>query len=110
MPETFPVIDPATRERIDVLHYRITEVADMLHMGTTTAYRLLKEEDWPHLQIANRVWVSEADLAAIIDGMRRGRPSAAVPQAEHPAPLGLAVPADPEPADGTPDSDPGGVR
>lgn len=113
MPESFPVVDPTSGELRDVPHYSVAEVAGLLHMGTTTAYRLMHDEGWPHLQIAKRAWISAPDLAAILQGMRRNDDGTAhLPEPEPDAPrhpLGLALPPDPAPVNG-PDGDPGGVR
>jgi hypothetical protein len=106
MPETFPVLDPDTGTLTDVEHFSITEVAEMLHISRTTAYKAMAEDHWPHMTIVKRVWMSGADVAAVVAGMRRN--DAAIPEAEHGVRLGLVIPGEADETHG--DQDPGGVR
>lgn len=109
MPQTFPVLDPATGVLTDTDYYTITEVADMLHVSQSKAYRLMRADGWPHLQIGNAVWLSPQDVGAVVESMRRN--DGPVPEGAESQPgLGIPVPADPWVSDDDADQDPGGVR
>ena len=104
MPATFPEWNDAENRFVDRDYLSLGEVATMLHISRTTAYGYLKSERWPHLKIANHVWIGQDDVRAILASLRHNDP--AVPDDAEPGPLGLALPPD----DAGGDQDPGGVR
>lgn len=103
MPVTFPEWDEAENRLVDRDYRSLSEVAAMLHIARSTAYERLREDGWPYLQVANRIWISERDLRVILAGMRHNG-GAEIPSGSATA-LGEPLPEDP-----WPEADGGGVR
>lgn len=111
MPETFPEWNERENRLVERDYYSLEELADMLHVSRDAAYRRMRADDWPRLEVLRRTWFSAEDVGAIVAHMRHGD---GLPEGEGPRPLGWTVPPDPwdregdaaEPAD----QNPGGVR
>lgn len=104
MPVTFPEWDDTENRLVDRDYLSLSEVATMLHISRATAYDRLKADNWPYLQVANRVWISERDLVVILAGMRHNDDT------PPPAKVGAPALGEPLPEDPWPEPDGGGVR
>lgn len=111
MPETFREWSDEANDWTESLYFTLAEVAAMFHMSRSTAYDRLAADQWPHMLVANRVWLSTADVEHVRQGMRRNDPPRPPEDDDGPRLLGQPIPADPWlDDDGEPDQDPGGVR
>lgn len=68
MPETFPTLDPATGELVEIEYFSVDEVAAMLHLSSATVRRKIvdKQDPWPHITIIRGHWMSAADIGWVV--------------------------------------------
>jgi excisionase family DNA binding protein len=50
----------------------VRAVAARLGVSTATVYKLVGQGDLPHARVSNAIRISPVDLAAYVDGRRRG--------------------------------------
>ncbi len=57
----------------DKLAYSVDEAAELLGIGRTLAYDLIREGRLPSLKLGNRRLVARADLEGFVENLRSGR-------------------------------------
>lgn len=54
---------------------KIGELADILRVSRSTAFRLKKKDSWPHVRIGTEIRFTEADAEAIVNLYKQTPPA-----------------------------------
>ncbi len=57
---------------VDRLAYSVDEAAELLGIGRTLAYDLIRERQLPSIKLGNRRLVTKADLEGFVEELRNG--------------------------------------
>jgi excisionase family DNA binding protein len=96
MPISFPHIGP-DGEPVSVVYYSVDESAPRLHVGRMTLRDKCRRNEWPHLRVGGRYFLSDEHLARIIE-MHTVNPDIPDPSLfdppRRPGPIGIVLPDD----------------